>query len=188
METKVNKKRRLSFCFFFSRLSAGYQRLTLALTCCCCPSTAAKTSWGKDCWKPSPTPKVLACSEAPLPAGTNEEQKKKKKLRKKNPPRGEQTSSRKSPPITPSSSSPPTPPVSFNRHNHNGARTVYARKIKFVCLFFFSEGKKKTTSHEVKKQKETGSDRTLWAALLPCLRHPKSSQYQHRDLQNKEKK
>lgn len=188
METKVNKRRWLSFCFFFSHLSAGYQRLTLALTCCCCPSTAAKTSWGKDCWKPSPTPKVLACSEAPLPAGTNEEQKKKK-LRKKNPPRGEQTSSRKSPPITPSSSSPPTPPVSFNRHNHNGARTVYARKIKFVCLFvFFSEGKKNPTSHEVKKQKETGSDRTLWAALLPCLRHPKSSQYQHRDLQNKEKK
>lgn len=57
----------------------------------------------------------------------------------------------------------------------------------FVLFVFLVREKKTPTSHEVKKQKETGSDRTLWAALLPCLRHPKSSQYQHRDLQNKEK-
>ena len=47
-------------CFFFL---AGYRRLTLALTSCCCLSTAARRSWGRDCWKPSPMPKGLACSE-----------------------------------------------------------------------------------------------------------------------------
>lgn len=42
---------------------AGYRRLTLALMSCCCLSTAARRSWGRDCWKPSPMPKGLACSE-----------------------------------------------------------------------------------------------------------------------------
>lgn len=44
---------------------AGYQHLTLALTCYCCLSTAARRSWERDCWKPSPMPKVLVCSEPP---------------------------------------------------------------------------------------------------------------------------